>query len=57
LKRAPASPVKRILLVDGYVDTYPFPATPTKWTYWMIFRVGDQRVGQWSSEVSLTVSL
>ena len=33
----------------------PIPATPAKWTYKAIFRVGDQRVGQWSDEVSLTV--
>src|SRR5439155_26621655 len=26
----------------GYVDTMPFPATPTKWTYRGIYRVGDQ---------------
>jgi hypothetical protein len=29
-------------------DTTPFPATPAKWTYRGIFRVGDSRVGQWS---------
>ncbi|HMG06230.1 MAG TPA: hypothetical protein VK581_12275 [Chthoniobacterales bacterium] len=39
----------------GYVDTQPFPATPTKWTYRAIYRVGDQRVGQWSKSVSITV--
>jgi hypothetical protein len=39
----------------GYVDTEPFPATPTKWTYRAIYRVGDQRVGQWSKSVSITV--
>ena len=31
------------------------PATPAKWTYKAIFRVGDQRVGQWSDEVSTTI--
>lgn len=30
-------------------------ATPAKWTYKTIFRVGDQRIGQWSDEVSITV--
>jgi hypothetical protein len=35
-----------------YLDTTPAPATPAKWTYKAIFRVGDQRVGQWSDEVS-----
>jgi hypothetical protein len=39
----------------GYADTEPFPATPTKWTYRAIYRVGDQRVGQWSKSVSITV--
>ena len=38
-----------------YVDTTPFPAAPTKWTYRAIYRVGDQRVGQWSKPVSVTV--
>jgi hypothetical protein len=32
----------------NYTDTTPFPATPTKWTYRAIYRVGDSRVGQWS---------
>jgi len=39
----------------NYVDTASFPATPTKWTYRAIYRVGDQRVGQWSKPVSVTV--
>jgi hypothetical protein len=39
----------------GYVDTAPFPATPTKWTYKAIYRVGDHQVGQWSGEVSVIV--
>ncbi len=39
----------------GYTDTTPFPATPTKWTYRAIYRVGDSRVGQWSNPVSITV--
>ena len=39
----------------NYEDTAPWPATPTKWTYKAIYRVGDQRVGQWSAEVSVTV--
>jgi hypothetical protein len=40
----------------NYVDTAPFPTAPTKWTYRAIYRVGDQRVGQWSKPVSVTVS-
>jgi hypothetical protein len=39
----------------NYTDTAPFPATPTKWTYRAIYRVGDSRVGQWSKPVSVTV--
>jgi hypothetical protein len=39
----------------GYLDTFPIPATAQKWTYKAIFRVGDQRIGQWSNEVSITV--
>jgi hypothetical protein len=39
----------------GYVDSQPFPATPVKWTYQAIYRVGDARVGQWSKPVSITV--
>jgi len=39
----------------GYTDTQPLPAAPTKWTYRAIYRVGDDRVGQWSAPVSLTV--
>gem|GEM_PF-4222641 len=30
-------------------------ATPTKWTYTAIFWLNDQRVGQWSKPVSVTV--
>jgi hypothetical protein len=32
-----------------------FPATPAKWTYRAIYRVNDQRVGQWSPTVSVMV--
>jgi hypothetical protein len=39
----------------GYVDTQPFPAAPVKWIYQAIYRVGDNRVGQWSKPVSVTV--
>ncbi len=39
----------------NYTDTTPFPATPAKWSYQAIYRVGDQRVGQWSKPVSITV--
>jgi hypothetical protein len=39
----------------GYVDTQPFPTAPVKWTYQAIYRVGDNRVGQWSKPVSVTV--
>jgi hypothetical protein len=39
----------------NYTDTQPFPATPTKWTYRAIYRVGDAQVGVWSLPVSVTV--
>ena len=39
----------------GYTDTVPFPATPVKWTYRAIYRVGDAQVGIWSAPVSITV--
>jgi hypothetical protein len=39
----------------GYVDTQPFPTAPVIWTYRAIYRVGDDRVGVWSSPVSVTL--
>jgi hypothetical protein len=39
----------------NYTDTFPLPATPTKWKYRAIYRVGDAQVGVWSNEVSITV--
>ena len=39
----------------NYTDTTPLPATPTKWKYRGIFRVGDAQVGQWSNTVEITV--
>ena len=39
----------------GYLDTTALPAAPVKWSYKAIFRVGDQRVGQWSDVVTITV--
>ncbi len=39
----------------GYVDTQPFPASPTRWRYRAIYRKGDQQVGQWSQEASVVV--
>jgi len=39
----------------NYTDTQPLPASPAKWTYKAIYRVGDAQVGLWSSPVSLTV--
>jgi len=39
----------------GYVDTTPQPTTPVKWKYRAIYRVGDQQVGLWSDEKSITV--
>jgi hypothetical protein len=39
----------------NYTDTQVFPATPTKWTYKAIYRVGDVQVGLWSLPVSIVV--
>jgi hypothetical protein len=39
----------------GYTDTTPLPATPVKWTYKAIYRVGDAQVGQWSLPTSIIV--
>ena len=39
----------------NYTDTAPFPATPTKWKYRAIYRVGDAQVGVWSNTVEITV--
>ncbi|MBI5773263.1 MAG: hypothetical protein HZA89_05915 [Verrucomicrobia bacterium] len=49
----------QLLTIDttpNYLDTAPPPASAAKWTYRAIFRVGDQRVGQWSDEVNITVA-
>jgi hypothetical protein len=49
-----------LLAIDttpGYTDTTPFPAAPAKWTYQAIYRVGDNRVGQWSNPVSIAVGV
>ncbi len=39
----------------NYTDTHPLPATPTKWKYRAIYRVGDAQVGLWSAEVGIAV--
>ena len=39
----------------NYTDTASLPATPTKWKYRAIFRVGDAQVGVWSNTVEITV--
>ena len=41
----------------GYTDTAPFPSAPAKWTYQAIYRVADNRVGQWSNPVSIAVGV
>jgi hypothetical protein len=40
----------------NYTDTTPLPTPGQKWTYKAIYRVGDQRVGQWSDEASISVA-
>ena len=39
----------------NYTDTAPLPATPTKWKYRAIYRVGDDQVVQWSEEMTVVV--
>jgi hypothetical protein len=39
----------------NYTDTTPLPATPTKWKYRGIYRVGDAQVGVWSNTVEIVV--
>jgi hypothetical protein len=39
-----------------YLDTFAAPAGGQKWTYKAIYRLGDQRVGQWSDEASITIA-
>ena len=40
---------------SNYTDTFPLPATPTKWKYRAIYSVGDAQVGVWSNTVEITV--
>ena len=47
-----------LLTVDttpNYVDTQPFPATKTVWSYKAIYRANDAQVGQWSQIVTVAV--
>lgn len=39
----------------GYIDPTPLPKTPAKWTYRLIFRLDDARVGQFSDPKSINV--
>ena len=39
----------------GYTDTFPQPTAPIRWKYRAIYRLGDQRVGKWSAEMSIIV--
>jgi len=39
----------------GYLDTYAQPTALTKWKYRGIYRVGENQVGQWSTEQTITV--
>ena len=49
------SAVSVIDTTPNYTDTFPLPATPTKWKYRAIYRVGDAQVGIWSNTVEITV--
>jgi hypothetical protein len=39
----------------GYTDSFPRPATLTRWKYRGIYRLEDRQVGLWSEEKSITV--
>lgn len=39
----------------NYTDTMSFPSAPTKWRYQAIYRVNDDRVGQWSNPISVAI--
>jgi hypothetical protein len=49
-----------LLAIDttpGYTDTQAFPSVTAKWMYQAIYRVEDNRVGQWSNPVSIAVGV
>jgi hypothetical protein len=41
----------------NYTDTFPLPATPAKWKYRAIYRVGDAQVGVWSDTKEIMVGV
>lgn len=48
----------RFLTIDSvpnYLDTQAMPAAPAKWKYRAIYRLKDERVGQWSAVVEAMV--
>lgn len=48
----------RFLTIDSvpnYLDTQPMPSAPAKWKYRGIYRLKDERVGQWSAVVEAMV--
>jgi len=42
--------------VPNYIDTTALPTVPATWKYKAIYRLHDGLAGQWSDEVSITVS-
>ena len=44
-------------MIKQYQLGEPIPANPTKWEYRAIYRVNDQRIGQWSAVVSVIVGV
>lgn len=44
--------------IPNYIDTHPLPAPGQSavWKYRMIYRIDDANVGQWSDDVSVTVT-
>jgi len=41
--------------VPDYTDTHALPATPALWKYRAIYRLRDERIGQWSDTAQITV--
>jgi len=59
VSRAPADPFTFLAIdtIPDYDDTaaLPAPGQSAVWKYKAIYRFGDERVGQWSDEVSIVV--
>jgi hypothetical protein len=55
VNRGPGFVLLTMDTTPGFLDPESFPATPAKWTYRAVFRVGDASVGLWSDSISIAV--